>query len=129
MTHRVLGILDRGYRGAVESQFFDPLYGFLDMREQLGAVDIVLRGLAVTMAVAEDAYTPSLDLGPVRLTTLPDYRRVIADMVAEGMDVTADEPDLRALGFTAADLLPGVSCMDTNGIARKWTDYDRVWFV
>ncbi|WP_216206394.1 hypothetical protein [Amycolatopsis aidingensis] len=129
MPHRVLGIIDRTYRGAVESQFFDPLYGFLDMREQLGAVDIVLRGLAVTLAVQEQEYSTELDLGAVRLDTLPDYRGVVRDLVGAGMTVTADEPDLRGLGFTGADLLPGVACADTNQLARTWPRYDKVWFV
>lgn len=129
MTYRVLGILDRAYRGAVEAQFFDALYGVLDFGTQLGGVDLALRGTAVTLAVDEHAYRPVLDFGPLHLDGLPDYRNSMRDLVEAGISVYADESDLQALGFGPADLLPGVSCVDTNRLAATWTDYDGVWFV
>jgi len=129
MAYRVLGILDRAYRGTVEAQFFDALYGVLDFRTQLGGVDLALRGAAVTLAVDEHAYRPVLDLGPLHLDGLPDYRNSLRELVKEGVGVYADEPDLRALGFGPDDLVPGVSCVDTNRLAASWSDYDGVWFV
>lgn len=127
--HRVLGVLDRAYRGAIEAQYFDALFGFLSLRRQLGSVDVVLRGYAVTLAVCEVEYTTDLDLGGVRLTTLPDYRGVIRDMVREGIGVFVDEPDLRGVGFAPRDLVADVVCTDTNALAKDWHDYDKVWFV
>lgn len=129
MAYRVLGILDRAYRGAVEAQFFDALYGVLDFRTQLGGVELALRGGAVTLAVDEHAYRPVVNLGPLHLDGLPDYRASIRELVAEGIGVHADERDLAALGFGPADLIPGVSCVDTSAMAARWTDYDGVWFV
>ena len=129
MGYRVLGILDRAYRGAVEAQFFDALYGVLDFRQQLGGVDLALRGGAVTLAVDEHDYRPVLDLGPLHLDGLPDYRTSLRALVAEGVGVYADERDLATLGFSSADVVPGVSCVDTNKLAARWTDYDGVWFV
>lgn len=129
MAYRVLGILDRAYRGAVEAQFFDALYGVLDFRTQLGGVDLALRGGAVTLAVDEHVYRPVVDLGPLHLDGLPDYRASVRELIAEGVGVYADERDLAALGFGPADLVPGVSCVDTSAMAAKWTDYDGVWFV
>ncbi|MBP0455071.1 hypothetical protein J5Y04_36970 [Kitasatospora sp. RG8] len=127
--YRVLGVIDRAYRGAVEVQFFDALYGILDFREQLGAVALALRGAAVTLAVDETEYQPVLELGAVRMDTLPDYRRSVRALVAEGVPVMVDEPDLRRLGFTPEDLVPGVACLDTNRLAATWDEYDGVWFV
>lgn len=129
MSYAVLGIIDRAFRGAVEVQFFDAVYGVLDFRTQLGRVDLALRGLAVTMAVEERTYEPALQLGASRFTTLPDYRTGVRTLVSEGIQVFVDEPDLRRLGFGVDDLVPGVRCVDTNDLAARWTDYEAVWFV
>lgn len=127
--YRVLGVIDRAYRGAVEVQFFDALYGILDFRGQLGGIALMLRGAAVTLAVDERTYQPVVEFGPVRVDTLPDYRRNLRQLVAEGVPVMVDEPDLRALGLGPEDLVPGVECLDTNELAARWPDYDGVWFV
>ncbi|MFT2015050.1 hypothetical protein ACMA1D_04255 [Streptomyces sp. 796.1] len=127
--YRVLGVIDRGYRGAVEVQFFDALYGILDFRQQLGGVALALRGAAVTVAIDEADYKPVVEFGPVRIDTLPDYRSSVRQLIAEGVPVMVDEPDLKALGFTADDLIAGVQCLDTNELAARWDEYDGVWFV
>jgi len=128
-AHRVLGVIDRAYRGAVEAQFFDAVYGVLDFRAQLGEVALALRGPAVTLAVDEDSYRPVLDLGGVELDTLPDYRTAVRAVVTEGIPVFVDEADLRALGFDPGRLLDGVHCLDPDELAARWSDYDQVWFV
>ncbi|MFF2651047.1 hypothetical protein [Streptomyces sp. NPDC058045] len=127
--YRVLGVIDRAYRGSVEAQFFDALYGILDFNAQLDGVALALRGAAVTVAVNEDVYQPALDFGPVRVDTLPDYRNSVRQLIAEGIPVMVDEPDLRALGFGPEDVVPGVECLDTNELAARWPEYDGVWFV
>lgn len=48
---QVLGIVERAYRGAVEKQFFDVLYMSVELHRQLGGMDILLRGPAVTCAL------------------------------------------------------------------------------
>ncbi|MER5541040.1 hypothetical protein ACWD4N_00250 [Streptomyces sp. NPDC002586] len=127
--YSVLGVIDRAYRGAVETQFFDAMYGFLDFLPQLESVSIALRGAAVTLAVDEDSYRPAVAFGPVRVKTLPDYRNTVRQLLAEGVPILVDEPDLRALGFEAKDLVPGVECLDTNELACRWDEFDGVWFV
>ncbi|MEU3465607.1 hypothetical protein ABZ721_37430 [Streptomyces sp. NPDC006733] len=127
--YRVLGVIDRAYRGSVEVQFFDALYGILDFRAQLGGVALALRGAAVTLAVDELSYTPTVDLGPVNVGTLPDYRNQVRRLIAEGVPVMVDEPDLRALGFEPGDVVPGVEVLNTNELAARWPEYDGVWFV
>jgi hypothetical protein len=127
--YRVLGIIDRAYRGAVESQFFDAMYGAIDLRDQFGRMDLALRGGAVTMAVAEDVYRPVVQLGDLRVDTLPDYRASAKALIAEGIRVFVDEPDLRALGFEPSQLIDGAICVDTNEMAATWSEYDGVWFV
>ncbi|WP_069171827.1 hypothetical protein [Streptomyces griseus] len=126
---RVLCVIDRAYRGAVEVQFFHPLYGLLDLHGQFEQVDLALRGATVTMAVEEHTYVPSLQLGSTTLDTLPDYRGSVRDLVAEGFEVFVDGAALTALGFTPEDLVPGTTCLDPAELAARWPAYDHVWFI
>ncbi|MDG9705860.1 hypothetical protein [Streptomyces sp. DH37] len=125
----VLCVLDRGYRGAVEAQFFHALYGLLDLHGQFARMDVALRGAAVTMAVEEDAYRPSVRLGTMVLDTLPDYRGSVRDLVAEGFGVFVDEAAVTALGFSADQLVAGTTCLGPAELAVRWPRYDQVWFV
>jgi hypothetical protein len=125
----VLCVLDRAYRGAVEAQFFHALYGLLDLHDQFERVDVALRGAAVTMAVEEDVYRPSVRLGTMVLDTLPDYRGSVRDLIAEGFTVYVERGAVTALGFTPDQLLPGTVCLDQAELALRWPEYDQVWFV
>ena len=118
-----LVIVDRGYRGSVEARFFDALYGVLMLGDQLGGMDVVLRGTAVTAAVADDGPPPSV------FDPLPDPRRPVRELVDKGVAVYVDEPGLAAFGLDATALLPGVTGMDTAELAGRWADYDGVWFL
>ena len=129
MGFTALAILDRPYRGAVEGQYFDALYGVQEFHALLGRIDLALRGLSVTLAVPEDAYRPVLDVGQSTLDTLPDYRGSVRRMVDEGIVVLADETDLVRLGLDPAKVVPGVRLVDTTELATRWPDYDGVWFL
>lgn len=122
-------MIDRSYRGTLEAQFFDALYGVLTFRQQLGAIDLVLRGTSVTAAVAAGGPPPELRLAGVPAFPVPDPRASVATLVAEGVTVYVDEPSLAALGLDAGRLLDGVRCLDTNELALKWADYQDVWFL
>lgn len=115
-----LVIVDRAYRGSTEAQFFDALYGVLMLGDQLGGMDVVLRGTAVTAAIADDSPPPE---------SLPDPRRSVRDLTNKGVAVYVDQPGLATFGLDAKALLPGVTCLDTTELAAKWADYDGVWFL
>ncbi|WP_153426738.1 hypothetical protein [Streptomyces alkaliphilus] len=125
----VLCVLDRAYRGAVEAQFFHALYGLLDLHGQFERMDVALRGAAVTMAVEEDTYRPSVRLGTMVLDTLPDYRGSVRDLVAEGFEVLVDRDAVTALGFAPERLVTGTTCLAPAELALRWPRYDQVWFV
>ncbi len=125
----VLCVLDRAYRGAVEAQFFHALYGLLDLHDQFERVDVALRGAAVTMAVEEDEYRPTVKLGTMVLDTLPDYRGSVRDLVAEGFTVYVDRDAVTALGFSPEQLVPGTVCLEPAELALRWPEYDQVWFA
>jgi hypothetical protein len=126
---RYLAVVERVYRGTVESQFFGALYGVLVLGEQLGGMDVVLRGNAVTAGLSVDEKPPRLVLGSLVLDQLPDHRETVRAMVGKGFAVTVDGPDLAALGLDAGSVLPGVQVRDTTELAADWVRYDGVWFL
>jgi hypothetical protein len=115
-----LTMVDRSYRGTVEAQFCDVFLEILALYQQVGSVDVVLRGNAVTTALAAVRQTPDHP---------PHPRDWVDTMVAEGIAVYVDEPGLRALGLDAGALRPGVACLDTTELAHRWASYDQVWFL
>ncbi|MGW4139500.1 DsrE family protein [Streptomyces mirabilis] len=124
-----LVIVDRGYRGSAEAQFFDALYGVQMLGDQLGGMDVVLRGTTVTAALADAGPRPELRVGPTVLDSLPDPRRSVRALVDKGAAVFVDQPGLAAFGLDDAALLPGITRLDTAQLAHRWGDYDGVWFL
>ncbi|MFC0599939.1 hypothetical protein [Streptomyces palmae] len=124
-----LAVIDRGYRGTLEAQFFDALYGVLAFRGQLGTIDLVLRGTAVTAAVTAESAPPRLKLAGLPEITAPDPRASVATLVEEGVAVYVDRHGLTALGLDEDRLLPGVRCVDSTRLALSWDTYQHVWFL
>ncbi|QLH22020.1 hypothetical protein [Streptomyces sp. Rer75] len=128
---RWLLIMEKAYRGSVETQFADALYVVPDLHRQSGGgCDLALRGPAVGYAVRTGAPQPPLRLGKRTLDTLPDPRASVTKVLDAGVTVLVEEPDLTALGRTAADrLLPGVQVIEAHGLAARWPSYEQVWFL
>jgi len=117
---RYLAVVERGYRGSVETQFADVLYLVRELNRQFGGLDLSLRGLAVTYAVAAAPVAPA-----VGVDALPDPRASLRTLLDEGVAVTVADADLAAAGLPGdVPLLPGV----VRGAAR-WSDYRAVWFL
>ncbi|NUS85232.1 MAG: hypothetical protein HOY75_21505 [Streptomyces sp.] len=129
-TARWLVMIERAYRGAVERQFADALSLVTELhRQSVGGTDLALRGLAVSYALTTD-YEPAVRIGGRTLDTLPDPRATVRDILAAGVAVLVEEPDLTALGRTAADrLLTGVRVVEAGGLAARWSSYEQVWFL
>jgi hypothetical protein len=124
-----LVIIDRGYRGSAEAQFFDALYGVEMLGDQLGGMDVVLRGTSVTAALADSAPPPGLRVGPTVVNTLADPRRSVRALLDKGTAVYVDEPGLAAFGLDRAPLIPGVIRVDSALLAARWGAYAGVWFL
>lgn len=127
MAFRALGIVEQAYRGSAETQFADVLYLVRELNRQLGRLDIALRGLAVTCAVATPP-PPGIALAD-RAVPLPDPRASVRTLLADGIAVSVDAADLRALGLDPDRLLPGVRSEEPAATAGRWADYDAVWFL
>jgi hypothetical protein len=123
-----LVVIDRGYRGAVEVQFSDLLYVCRGLHGQLGAVELVLRGDAVTYA-ADAAPVPALSIGGHVITATPDPRRSLRELMAAGVRVLVDTADTASRGLEAERLVAGVTAADTTALAARWPDYEGVWFL
>ena len=123
----LLLIVERAYRGAVETQFADVLYFVRELSRQSGGADLALRGLAASYAV-DTSFVPAIRIAGRTLGTLTDPRQGVRDLMADGVGVWVEEPDLAALGPQAAGrLLPGVRCLARHGLAARWPRYERVW--
>jgi hypothetical protein len=125
----LLLIVERAYRGAVETQFSDVLFFVKELNRQSGGADLALRGLAASYAL-DTSFVPAIRIAGRTLATLTDPRQGVRDLIADGAAVWVEEPDLTALGPQAAGrLLPGVRCLARHGLAARWPEYERVWFM
>jgi hypothetical protein len=127
MDGRVLAIIERGYRGALEKQFFDELYLATELHRQLGGLDILLRGSAVGYAV-DAGPVPAVRLGNLTVDTLTDPREGLKTLLAAGVGVLVEEPDIAALG-AARPLVEGVRLTPAGHTAGRWDDYRMVVFL
>ncbi|MGW3298345.1 hypothetical protein [Streptomyces rubiginosohelvolus] len=126
---RRLLIIERAYRGALETQFADVLYLARELNRQQGGTDILLRGLAVTYAAAGARPAPAVVAGGRTVDTLPDPRRSVRTLIEEGAVIWAEEDDI-ALFATGPDwLLPGVRRGGPSNALPAWSTYRGVYFL
>jgi len=127
---RVLAIVERGYRGALEKQFFDELYLATELHRQLGGLDILLRGQAVTYALNAGP-PPPLRIGNRTVDTLSDPRKGLRTLLEAGVGVWAEEPALAAVGAGGSPgrLLRGIRVARDGELAARWTEYRMVCFL
>jgi hypothetical protein len=124
-----LGIVERAYRGAVEKQFFDSLCLAVELHRQLGGLDLLLCGPAVSYALRADP-PPALRLGDRVLDTLSDPRAGLRRLLDAGVRVWVQEPDLAALGLAGdGRLLDGVRLAPAGAMAARWPAYRTVFYL
>ncbi|MCM2387936.1 hypothetical protein [Streptomyces albipurpureus] len=127
-TGRRLLIIERAYRGSVETQFADVLYFVRELNRQQGGMDILLRGLAVTFAAAHPAPVPALRIAGRRLDTLPDPRETIRTLVSEGAGVWAQDSALAEFE-TGPDWLQKGVRRASDATFPDWAGYLSVHFL
>ncbi|AOR31291.1 hypothetical protein BFF78_09790 [Streptomyces fodineus] len=124
---RVLAIVERGYRGALDKQFFDELYLATELHRQLGGLDILLRGTAVGYAL-DAPPPPALRIGARTLDTLTDPRAGLRSLLEAGVGVWVEEPALTALGSPRPPLA-GIRLARDGEVAARWAEYRMVFFL
>ncbi|MFD0277032.1 hypothetical protein ACFVHB_24425 [Kitasatospora sp. NPDC127111] len=127
MDGRVLAIVERGYRGALDKQFFDELYLATELHRQLGGLDVLLRGSAVSYAL-DAGPVPSLRIGNRTVDTLTDPRQGLRTLLGAGVRVLVEEPDLAALG-SPRPVIEGVELAPPGATAARWSTYRMVVFL
>ncbi|NJC70668.1 hypothetical protein HC031_13230 [Planosporangium thailandense] len=124
-----LAIVEKAYRGAVETQFFDALYSAVELHRQLGGLEVLLRGAAASYAV-EAPPVPTLTIGGRIVDTLNDARHGLRALLDAGVAVWVEEPGLAALGpHTRTRLVPGVRRVAAGELAGQWSTYRMVFFL
>jgi hypothetical protein len=132
---RVLVILDKAYRGGVETQFVDVLYFVRELNRQLGdlsrpdprgGLDLYLAGLAVTYAFDVPPPAP-IALADLEVDTMPDPRATVRALVAEDVGVWSDAEAHER--FAKKDLIPGVRTTPPAEMVLRWPLYRHVWFL
>ncbi|MFE0106743.1 hypothetical protein [Streptomyces sp. NPDC059009] len=124
---RVLAIVERGYRGALEKQFFDELYLATELHRQLGGLDILLRGTAVTYAL-DTGPMPALRIGNRTVDTLTDPRQGLRTLLAAGVGIWVEAAALAALG-SLRPLVEGVRLAAEGELAARWGEYRQICFL
>ncbi|MGW6544051.1 hypothetical protein ACWGBH_14530 [Streptomyces massasporeus] len=124
---RVLAVVERGYRGALDKQFFDELYLATELHRQLGGLDVLLRGTAVTYAL-DAPPPPPLRIGDRVVDTVTDPRAGLRTLLDADVGVWVEEPALAALGSPRRPL-PGVRLAQEGEVAARWKDYRMVFFL
>ncbi|MEU9031011.1 hypothetical protein AB0D46_26565 [Streptomyces sp. NPDC048383] len=127
MDARVLAIVEHGYRGALEKQFFDELYLATELHRQLGGLDILLRGSAASYAL-DTGPVPALRIGSRTVDTLTDPRAGVRTLLEQGVGVLVEEPDIAALA-AARPLIEGVRLVAADETAARWNEYRMVVFL
>jgi hypothetical protein len=123
-----LAIVERAYRGAVEKQFFDSLCLAAELHRQLGGLDLLLCGPAVSYALRAGP-PPALRFGDRVVDTLSDPRATLRWLLAAGVRVWVCAPDLAALGLAGdGRLLDGVRPAPAD-LAARWPDYRTVFYL
>jgi hypothetical protein len=125
---RALAIVEKAYRGALEKQFFDALYLAVELHRQLGGLDLLLRGRAVTYGVRAEP-VPALRIGGRTVDTLTDPRRDLRTLMDTGVRVHAEEDGLAAHGLGPDRLLDGVLPVSGAGMALRWPEYRMVCYL
>jgi len=124
-----LGIVERAHRGAVEKQFFDGLYLAAELHRQLGGLEILLRGPAAGCAARTGAAEP-LRFGGRVVDTLADPANGVRRLLADGVPVWVEEPDLVALGLAGEGLLwDGVRRVAAGVLAARWAEFRLVFYL
>ena len=123
---KVLSVVEHAYAGTVEEQD-DTVLWITHMIKNAGAdIAALLRGNATNYAVrGQDA--SGLSFGGVALSVPPTIENDIAEMIAKGIPIYAVQEDLDQRGITAGDLVPGVTTVSKNDVARLFDEHDQIW--
>jgi sulfur transfer complex TusBCD TusB component (DsrH family) len=126
MAKPILSILETAYRATLEEQDDTVVWLTHAMRAAGADLTLVLRGNAVSYAVAgQDA--SGLAFGDRRQTNPPRLEEDVAKLASKGVAVLVVAEDLAARGIERADLVGGVDLISHRAVAKLAGSFDQVW--
>ena len=124
-----LAIVESGYRGALETQYFDALYSAVELHRQFGGLEILLRGSAASYAIDAEP-VPAPLIGTMVVETMNDPRRGIRRLLGAGVRIWVEEAGLEACGLDRTGrLISGIERVPPGTLARRWPRYRSVFFL
>jgi sulfur relay (sulfurtransferase) DsrF/TusC family protein len=126
MAKKTLNIVESAYRAVMEEQD-DTILWLLAAMQGAGAEHtVVLRGNAVSYAVADQG-APGLIIGAWNQTQAPRMDRDVIDLVAKRkIPVFVIEEDLAVRGIEHGDLVPEVELLSSKMLPKRMADYDLI---
>lgn len=126
MEGRVLAIVERAYRGAIEEQYANVLWLSHVLRRLRGDIDVLLRGNAVRYALRDQPHT-QLTIGGRAVDTLPHYETEIRNLLQAGVLIYVSGADCDRFRVDRARLIPDVVELDPPAVARLFAGHAHVW--
>lgn len=123
---KILSVVERAYHGTLEEQD-DTVLWVTHMIKNAGAdMATLLRGNAVNYAVrGQDA--SGLRFGKASLSVPPEIDQDVRKMVQAGIPVYVVREDLAERGISTSDLVPGVTLVGREELARLFDEHEKVW--
>lgn len=126
MSHKVLAIVETGYRATLEEQD-DPVLWLTHALKGAGAdIHVLLRGAAVNYAVrGQDA--SGLSFGGRAQTQPPKIERDLASLAGKGATIYVLKEDAANRGIRPEELSPALELIGRDSIPALFRDFDHIW--
>ena len=126
MSHRVLAVVETGYRATLEEQD-DPVLWLTQALKGAGAdIHVLLRGAAVNYAVSgQDA--SGLSFGGRAQTQPPQLERDLASLASKGATIYVLKEDAANRGIRADELSPALELISREAIPALFRGFDHIW--
>lgn len=126
MEGRVLAIVERAYRGAIEEQYANILWLSHVLRRLRGEIDVLLRSNAVRYALQDQPRT-RLVIGMQVIETLPHYETEVRNLLDAGVSIYVSAADCDRFQIDRERLIAGVVAVDVPCVARLFAEHTHVW--
>ena len=123
---KTLQVIESAYRGTIEEQDDTIVWLTHAMKGAGGEFGVLIRGAAVNHAVkGQDA--AGLVFGSWKQTQPPRLDFDMLKLMEKGVPIHVVQEDVARLGLEITDLIDGVQAIPQAGIAKLFSEYDRIW--
>jgi intracellular sulfur oxidation DsrE/DsrF family protein len=126
MAKKTLAIIESAYRATLEEQDDTAVWITHAMKGAGGEFTVLLRGNAVNYGV-NGQEASGVAFGSWKQTQPPKVSQDVAGLIGKGIEVYVVEEDLADRGIERTDLVANIKTTNRAGIAKLFTDHERVW--